>query len=78
MKTSVSSHFAPATSDRIQKEEHQNLLPVHSSPRVLLGCHPDELLDTCIAWCWQQLIVEIGQFHAELHHQNIISGQPLL
>ena len=74
----VSSHFAPVTSDRIQKGEHQNLPPVHSGPGVLLGCHQAELLDPCSTQCWQQLLIEIGQFHAEVPHQNIISKQASL
>ena len=72
----VSSHFAPVTSDRIQKGEHWSLPSVHSSPGLLLGCHPAMLLDPCSAWCWQQLLIQIGQFHAGVHHQNIIFRQP--
>ena len=77
-KTSVSSHIAPVTSDRIQKGEHQNLPPVHNSPGVLLGWHPAELLDPCNTQCWQQLLMEIGQFNAEVHHWNTIFRQPSL
>ena len=66
------------TSDRIQKGDHQNLPLVHSGPGVLLGWHPPVLVDPCSAWCWQQLLIEIGQFHAGVHHLSIISGQPSL